>query len=58
MLRLVLLLSLLLLLMKMSESLNIFNSMGGSINAANTPCPLIGPPVMTSERQSIDLCMG
>ena len=42
----------------MSESLNIFSSMRGSINAANTPCPLMPPPVMTSEIQSIDLCMG
>ena len=48
---------LLFVVINMCDSLNIFGT-GSNINAGNTPCPKLGAPTLTSEIQTIDVCMG
>ena len=59
MIRIILILFCLLIGIIMCDSLNNFgNGISNIINGANTPCPKLGPPTLTSEVQTIDLCMG
>jgi len=49
---------LLLLIVNMCDSLNIFGAITGGYNSANTPCPKLNLPTLSSEIQTIDLAQG